>query len=101
MDKGRLTAKERMREKIRTSMMLDRLIKCFNGTIELSSVQANIGLRLVGKVLPDLKATEHSGSVDHRHTEELTDDEIATRIARLTQGDSKTAPGKGKSKAIH
>jgi hypothetical protein len=101
MDKGRLTQKDRMREKIRSSMMLDRLIKCFNGKIELSNVEANIGLKLIGKVLPDLKATEHSGSVDHRHTEELSDDEIATRIARLTQGDSKTAPGKDKPKALH
>lgn len=82
-------------------MMLDRLIKCFNGEIELSRVEATIGLKLVGKVLPDLKATEHSGSVDHRHVEELTDAEIAARIAQITERNPEQKAGKGKSKAVH
>jgi hypothetical protein len=95
------THRDRTNEKIKVGHILRRLLKHFDGSLELSASQVSVGLALLKKRLPDLKQMEHTGSVDHRHTEELSDDEIATRIARLTQGDSKTAPGKGVAKAIH
>lgn len=57
-----------MRKKIRQAMALDRLIKAFNGELELTTVQANIGLKLIGKILPDLKAVEQSGSVEWKQS---------------------------------
>jgi hypothetical protein len=44
-------------------------------------LKADIFLRLLGKVLPDLKAIEHSGHVEHRTVEEMTDAELLAIIA--------------------
>ena len=46
----------RSRERIRAANMLDRLIKFVDGEIELTRLQAYVGLRLLNKVLPDLRA---------------------------------------------
>jgi hypothetical protein len=54
-----------VRAKIQASQIITRLQSAFEGTIELSQVQVNIGKSLLDKVLPDLKAVEHSGDVDN------------------------------------
>ena len=53
-----------VRAKIQASQIINRLASAFNGDIELSAVQVNIGKSLLDKVLPDLKAIEHSGEVE-------------------------------------
>ena len=87
--------------KIRRAKMLDRLIKCYNGEVEMTPQQVQIGLKLIGKVLPDLKATEHSGTITHKDVTELTDAEIAARIAQLVGGDPAQAGGSTKSTEVH
>lgn len=39
-------------------------MSAFDGTIELSQVQVNIGKALLDKALPDLKAIEHTGELN-------------------------------------
>lgn len=71
--------KERLREKIRTAMVLDRLIKGYMGEVELSATQARIGLQLLNKMLPDLKAVEHSGETNQTHS---LDPQSSEQVAR-------------------
>ena len=49
------------RTKIANSQILNRLIAAANGEIEITPVQAQVGLGLVKKILPDLQATQISG----------------------------------------
>ena len=52
---------EEHRTKIANSQILNRLIKCAEGEIEMTAVQASVGLGLLKKALPDLTSTTISG----------------------------------------
>lgn len=52
---------EEHRDKIRNSNILHRLVKCAEGELEMTAVQAQVGLGLIKKVLPDLSATTLEG----------------------------------------
>jgi hypothetical protein len=54
-----------VRTKIQSSQIINRLMSAFNGTIELTQTQVNIGKALLDKALPDLKAIEHTGAGDN------------------------------------
>ena len=49
------------RTKISNSKILNRLIACGEGELDMSSTQANVGMGLLKKVMPDLTAVEMSG----------------------------------------
>lgn len=49
------------RTKISNSKILNRLIACGEGELELTPVQAQVSLGLIKKVLPDLQSMQHSG----------------------------------------
>jgi len=68
MTDNRKPHKQRSIDKIKNGNILDRLIKHFNGEIELSATQANIGLSLIKKYLPDMKLIEQTGEVTVRQT---------------------------------
>jgi hypothetical protein len=53
-----------VRSKIQASAIINRLMKAYDGEIELTAIQVNIGKTLLDKVLPDLKAIEMSGDAD-------------------------------------
>jgi hypothetical protein len=53
-----------VRKKIQASLILNRFMDAFNGELELTNQQVNIGKVLLDKVLPDLKAIELSGDAD-------------------------------------
>lgn len=53
-----------VRAKIQATQIINRLQSAFDGTIELSQTQVNIGKALLDKALPDLKAIEHSSDPD-------------------------------------
>ena len=55
---------EEHRAKIANSQILKRLIACAEGQIEMSPTQAQIGLGLMKKVMPDMQATQISGDDD-------------------------------------
>jgi hypothetical protein len=52
------------RTKIGNSKILNRLIACGEGELELTPVQAQVALGLMKKVMPDLQATTISGDDD-------------------------------------
>ena len=67
---------EEHRTKIANSQILNRLIKHFDGEVELSQTQVMVGLALLKKVLPDLQSVQHSGDdqnpISHVHRIERT-----------------------------
>jgi hypothetical protein len=52
------------RVKIQNSNILNRLIACAEGDVELTSTQATVALGLMKKVLPDLTSTTIGGTPD-------------------------------------
>jgi hypothetical protein len=52
-----------VREKIRVSQLINRLIEHVNGELELSWTQIRAAEILLKKSLPDLQAVKHSGEV--------------------------------------
>ena len=93
--------KQRTAEKIKTGHLLRRLIKHFNGELELSASQITVGLALLKKTLPDLKQTEHTGEVSHKHTQEMTRDELLRIAATGSAGNTKARPGSGEPESVH
>jgi hypothetical protein len=59
------------RTKIANSQILKNLIEHAEGTKELSASAVTAGLGLLRKVMPDLSATELSGSVNISHEDAL------------------------------
>jgi hypothetical protein len=55
---------EKWREKIQGSMILNRLCDHVLGECEMSPTQVRAAEILLRKVLPDLSAVDHSGSVE-------------------------------------
>lgn len=58
---------EMIREKIRGSQLVNRLENHVLDDLELSPTQVTAALGLLRKVVPDLKATEHSGETTIIH----------------------------------
>jgi hypothetical protein len=58
---------EATRQKIQTSQLINRLQSFVNGEAELKPAQVTAALGLLKKTLPDLTATEHSGSMALTH----------------------------------
>lgn len=79
------------RAKIQNSFILSRLIRHVEGKIELSATQVTAGLGLLRKIMPDLAAVAHSGTVDVQSAKAMTDDELAA-IAALASGTRAIAP---------
>lgn len=71
------------RVKIKNSNILNALIEHVEGKRDMSATQCSTGLGLLRKVMPDLSAVEHSGSVDVGDIDKLTDAEIYARLAEL------------------
>jgi hypothetical protein len=55
---------DKVRAKIQTSMLVNRLTKFVNGKVKLDPPQVTAALGLLKKTLPDLQAVEHSGDKD-------------------------------------
>lgn len=56
--KNKLTLNDDWKEKIRAGVMLDRLLKHFQGEVELSSTQLKAADIILRKIVPDLARTE-------------------------------------------
>lgn len=57
-----------VRDKIKATQIINRLRSGFEGDVELTSTQVNIGIALLKKVLPDLSAIDMSGEVKQEVT---------------------------------
>ena len=79
---------DKTREKIRTSQLINRLSDHVFGKVELSATQVRSAEILLKKTIPDLSATEISGTVDMRRANDVTDDELAHIAAGSSEGAS-------------
>lgn len=68
------------RERIEGAKLLNKLADHAEGLCEMSSTQIKAAEILLRKVVPDLKAVEHSGTITTRY-ETLTDEELNAKIA--------------------
>lgn len=61
---------DKVRERIKTGVIMDRLEKHMLGELELSQTQLKAAEILLRKTVPDLKAIEHSGDAENpiRHS---------------------------------
>jgi hypothetical protein len=57
---------EKVRERMRTTMLVRRLTKHVLGKVDMSATQVTAALGLLKKTLPDLNAIEHTGEIKHR-----------------------------------
>lgn len=76
---------ERVRQRIQVTQLINRLQKCANGEVEMTPTQIRAAEIVLKKALPDLSAVEHSGLIEHRKAEELSDAELAAIAAGRDQ----------------
>jgi len=79
--KRRTTLNDKWRQRIQTSMIINRLQDHIEGKIELTAAQVRSAEILLKKTAPDL--THTTGEVTHTHHDELTD--------RMTQAKERAA----------
>lgn len=76
------------RERIEGAKLINKLADHAEGICEMSSTQIKAAEILLRKVVPDLKAVEHSGTLTTKY-EALTDEElngvIAERLRKASQ----------------
>lgn len=87
---------ERTRAKIQTSQIINRLESLVMGKIEMSPPAVSAALGLLRKTLPDLNATEISGTVQF---EDVTDNQLDTLISGLAAEIGISAGAAGKKAA--
>lgn len=62
---------DKVRAKIRTSMLVNRLTDFVKGSVDLAPAQVTAALGLLKKTLPDLSASEITGNLGIRHEDAL------------------------------
>ena len=80
--KTKLQLTESWREKIRTSMLINRLQNHVLGAVEMSGTQLRAAEILLRKCLPDLQAVVHSGDPENPlvvRTSDLVFDKVLER----------------------
>lgn len=85
---------EEHRTKIANSQILKCLLDHVQGKREMSSTQVTAGLGLLRKVMPDLASVEHSGQLDLKKADQVSDDELANIAAGRSEGAATTSVDK-------
>lgn len=60
-----LSHSTKTRERIQTSMLINRLTSFVKGDVELSGPQVTAALGLIKKTVPDLSAIQHTGDAEN------------------------------------
>lgn len=84
--KNKVKLTEAWRDKIRTSMLINRLQNHIVGRIEMSPTQLRAAEILLKKSLPDQQAVVHSGDVDNPIVHRVSDvvfDDVLKRAEEL------------------
>jgi hypothetical protein len=71
------------------------------GKLEMTATQIKAAEILLRKVIPDLRAVEHSGEIRHRHTSEMSDAELAAIASGSSPRASETQAGQTDPSAVH
>lgn len=92
---------EKVRERIRISALVTRLMKCAMGTVEMNKVQVTAALGLLKKGLPDLTAVQMTAYLTHKNAQELTDAELLNIASRGSEGAVAPPPIEGVDPSVH
>ena len=76
---------DEVRAKIQASQLVNRLHKIACGEVEADSTQVSAAKTLLNKVLPDLKATEHTGA----DGKDLFPSAIEFQVVKAKRGEAK------------
>jgi hypothetical protein len=71
------------RAKIQTSQIINRLTSHVLGEVDMPASAVTAALGLLRKTIPDLTAVSHSGEIATKPASQMTDDEIAARLAAI------------------
>jgi hypothetical protein len=97
-------AAEEVRASIEVDKILDRFQKCAEGKLQLAPDEIKCGEILLRKVMPDLKAVEHSGSIGPKSLREMTDAELYALLESEGERPERAAlpsAGEGESADLH
>ena len=75
-----------VRERIRVSLLIRRLMQHSMGEIELKDSQIRSIEILLRKAIPDLKSVEHTGGMTIQHVREMTDEQLYALLAGNSSG---------------
>jgi len=75
---------DQTRAKIQASQIINRLQGCVLGTVELTPVQVSAAKILLGKILPDLQATENKTEITTKNVVALPDSAKTTEEWQAT-----------------
>ena len=81
---------EVVRRRIRATQLMRRLAKHALGKLEMSATQIKAAEILLRKVVPDLKAVEHTGTVNHVNYDAAVIGLLNERSAQV--GDATSSP---------
>lgn len=86
---------EKTRERIKTSMIINRLVDHILGKVDMVPSQVTAALGLLKKTMPDLQSTEIKGDITNNHyvvsSEPLSEDEWEKQYSRSLEATTGTA----------
>lgn len=98
--KRRESYRDAARERLRAAQYIRRMLEiaekldtCEPSEVAALRLKVDIYTRLLAKCLPDLKATEITGTLTHRRVEEMSDEELYAIAAQGRDGDPEAEEG--------
>jgi hypothetical protein len=92
---------QKVRERIRTSMLARRLQNHVLGRVEMSPTQLRAAEVLLKKTLPDLSAVTHTGTLELVKPEELSDADLANIAIGGSAGTPETPGSETEPDSVH
>lgn len=69
--------------------------------IQMTPAQVTAALGLLKKTVPDLSAIEHTGSITHKHVQDLTDAELLAIARGRSEGVIEASPSEAEPPELH
>lgn len=92
---------ESCKQKIQATQLINRLQAHALSNLDLKDSQIRAIDILLKKVLPDMKAVEHSGTIRRKNPSEMSLQELDERIARLSAREEAQASGSAEPSGVH
>jgi hypothetical protein len=99
--RNRTWTPELVRQKIRSSMLINRLQNHVLGRIEMSKTQLTAARILLGKTVPDLSAISVSGGLGLLKPDDLTDNDLTHIAASGSHRAIEAPPGPQEPDSVH
>ena len=90
-----------VRERIRVSMIVNRLEKHVHGKVKMAPTQVTAALGLLRKCIPDLSSTDHTGEMIFKHAHELSDAALADIAAGSGNRAAQAPPSPKDPSSVH